>query len=319
MAVQIEIDGAKNVRVELVAEKKEARQILRSILVNMGFSQISFSNGVRELKRNMAQRRMDLVILEAHTNDGDICGLIRDVRHARFGGNPFLPFIALTPTPTKTVVASVINSGADDLLIQPYSTGQFLERIGVLVDHRKPFVVTSDYIGPDRRSSARRGEGEEIPRIDVPNVLKARANGDLNDREMQKTIARAMHQVNLMKIDRNGHQVVWLVARIMAGFSWAADMALDEEVIGFITRLREVAIESQSRLADTPYEAVSDLCDSLAELAGRMATTLENTPKRDLDLLVELGKAFEAAFKGDGKNAALREISNLTRGSNAIH
>jgi len=59
--------------------------------------------------------------------------------------------------------------------------------------------------------------------------------------------------------------------------------------------------------------------ESLAELATRMKSTLEKTPKRDLDLLLELGKAFEAAFKGDGKNAALREISNLTRENTVIH
>ena len=42
----------------------------------------------------------------------------------------------------------------------------------------KPFVVTSDYIGPYHRRDVSRDGADGIPLIDVPNTLKTRAMGE---------------------------------------------------------------------------------------------------------------------------------------------
>ena len=74
-----------------------------------------------------------------------------------------------------------------------------MERINYLAGNRKPFVVTSEYIGPDRRSGRKLKEGEEadpsddVPRIEVPNTLGAKASGESVDFvELQEMVANAM-------------------------------------------------------------------------------------------------------------------------------
>ena len=50
--------------------------------------------------------------------------------------------------------------------------------IETLIENRRPFVVTSDYIGPDRRTSPRETETSPVEKIRVPNKLRHTATGD---------------------------------------------------------------------------------------------------------------------------------------------
>ena len=61
---------------------------------------------------------------------------------------------------------------------------------------RKPFVVTSDYIGPDRRTKSE-GTRTENSSIDVPNTLEAKARcKPLGANVLQEMIGEAMFEIN---------------------------------------------------------------------------------------------------------------------------
>ena len=111
--------------------------------------------------------------------DGDACKFIAAIRHSEIGANPFIPVIATTWDPTPELVRKIIDSGADDLVVKPISVGHLLERVQSLVYKRKPFVVTTDYVGPDRHRTPSRMA--ETALIDVPNPLKARITGEDRD------------------------------------------------------------------------------------------------------------------------------------------
>lgn len=50
------------------------------------------------------------------------------------------------------------------------------KRIRAIVESRKPFVVTIDYVGPDRRDADR--SPRNVERITVPNALRAKVRRD---------------------------------------------------------------------------------------------------------------------------------------------
>ena len=64
-------------------------------------------------------------------------------------------------------------SGEDDVLIRPFSASFLAERVRTLVDARKDFVVTSDYIGPNRRKASDRSN--YVSMLEVPNTLRIKA------------------------------------------------------------------------------------------------------------------------------------------------
>ncbi len=71
----------------------------------------------------------------------------------------------------------MVNSGADDLLLRPFSTTLLGQRIEAHVERRKGFVITTEYVGPDRRKEP---GGGAIDLFDPPNSLKMKAKEKLS-------------------------------------------------------------------------------------------------------------------------------------------
>ena len=305
----------EQVRTLLVSENKLSRSIVKTILTNMGFNNISIVEDCSELEMAMKNFQPDMMIFDSGYSCDEIYELIKKLRHSDFGINPFMTVIALSYAPTTEVVSGVMTSGVDDLLIQPYSAGQFVERLKVLIEDRKPFVVTSDYIGPDRRKKERIGEGEIIPLINVPNALQACFNNKMDREKFSNMVTSMSQEINLMRLDRNGVQVTWLVERILSGFTPSNEGALDPEVIGHLQRLEEVAIESGHRLKDTPFAHVTDICEALLRLAEKMLSGSEDITEKDKKLLTELSNAFRISFKEIDSSEIAKHILAETSGS----
>lgn len=87
-----------------------------------------------------------------------------------------MPVIVTTWEADQDLVEKVADCGADALLVKPFAPKQLIERIEFLANRRKKFVVTSGYVGPDRRKDQTRES--PIPLIDVPNTLRAKVQGE---------------------------------------------------------------------------------------------------------------------------------------------
>ena len=85
--------------------------------------------------------------------------------------NPFVVIIVTAWEKSTGLINKVVSSGADDLLLRPFSTAQLGVRIESHVDRRKNFVITTDYVGPDRRKDTNRASNAEL--FEPPNSLKA--------------------------------------------------------------------------------------------------------------------------------------------------
>ncbi len=287
----------------LVDPDRNVRNIVRNILHDFGFRDLRTAETLTETQEAVTKAMPDLLISEVKLPDGDFCGFIRALRHHEIADNPFLPVIGITWDPTLEIVGQVIDSGADDLLAKPVSTAQLQDRINSLIVARKPFGVTSDYIGPDRRSGSKRKT--TIPLIEVPNTLKAKAIGEEPDTNLQQAIDRTIAEVNLHKLDRHAHQINWLLDGILPVLEGGA---MTTAARGMLERLLYVAEDSGRRLHGTPYEHVSELCRSLIKVSRDILDADDEPKKRDVSLLRPLGQAIKAGFDA-GTAAAAREIS----------
>ena len=109
-----------------------------------------------------------------------------------------------------------MDSGADVLVAAPVSPALILDRIDSLVNNRKPFVVTSEYIGPDRRFLDDRKS--EIELINVPNSLREKALGQFNSSRHNDLVAATRANINNQKIDRRVFQISYLADKIIQDF-----------------------------------------------------------------------------------------------------
>ena len=292
------------VDVLLVDTDLNTRQNIRNILYDTGFRKLRFGRRLTELRAALAVSMPDLLISETEFPDGDFCELIYAIRHHDIGTNPFLPVIGLTGNPTPEMVKRVIECGADALLAKPLSAAQVMERISDLIRERKPFVVTSDYIGPDRRKEAKRKS--DISMMEVPNSLKVKATGRKEETdEIQRTIDAAIEEVNLCKLERHALQIAILVDKIVPDLEKGV---VDEPVQGLVKRLLYVAEDSSRRMVGTKYDHVSELCRSLIKVTSAIRAAGDNPESKDVRLLKPLSQAIQVGFGADTA-AVARDIS----------
>ena len=291
--------------------KHEHRRTLRTALVAEGFRSIKDMSELDVLRDTVAKGLPDLIVLDLDMPDGDASQLIGDIRQGNLGVNPFIPIIAVTWDANMDRVNAAVNAGVDDLLAAPISVASLLGRIEVLIRNRKAFVVTSDYIGPDRRKGERERDST-TPLFHVPNTLREKVAGRRIDMtELQGLIDSVMFQINEQRLIRHSFQISFLVNLIVPALKEGrAGRDTDEH----IRRLAEIANECGMRLLGSSFEHVGELCRTLIEVTSRVAADPQSPNPRDLDLLVQLSHAVLAGFNpARGKAEMAGEITDMVK------
>jgi len=158
-----------NVVVLLGDEKSEMRRLLLDAFRSNEL------RGVREFSNFKALEIAasagvppDLIVTDAALPDGDLFALVERIRTGDLGANPFVPVILMTWNADGVAIKNAVDCGVDFILAAPFSLADVFKRIKILINERKPFVVSSEYIGPDRRRDPSRGD-TDIPQC-VPSA-----------------------------------------------------------------------------------------------------------------------------------------------------
>lgn len=187
---------------------------------------------------------------------------------------------------------------------------QFAVRMpDLLIEARKPFVVTTDYVGPDRRKTSDRED--TIPRVEVPNPLRAKAIGTKDIALDQKAMADAIANINLRKLERYAVQIGVLTELIVPAYESGA---FDQSVKDHVDQLMYVAEDTSRRLVGTKYIHIFELCDSLLSVVDSIAASGDAAQPKDLKLLPNLAKAIEKTFDvKEDTEAIARKIAASVR------
>lgn len=192
--------------------KRHLRKQTRSILNIVGFWHVEECETLDDVQHVLSGHQFDLAVLAVeHRHDG-VASMVNDLRRFRCGNDPFLPFILTSWDARLRVVRSIINSGADDFLANPYSTANMAERIDALVNYRKPFVVTEEYFGPDRRNAKARADDPGT--VEVPNALRARVEKRPALGPNSRMIESSMGKLCRVTV-RNVARRIWAIADIL--------------------------------------------------------------------------------------------------------
>lgn len=278
----------------LLAEPNVA---LRSQLVTQlnakGFTDIVQTGNMAGVLQGLAEGDFDVLIADTIMPEGDLCEIIWKLRHGVVGDNPFMIVITLIRDKTSEVVGRAVNAGADDVLLKPIDPEKVYERLSGMIRGRKRFVITTDYIGPDRRTRAR-AEGEEIPLIRVPNPLEMRTTGGMRRAEMRRVVEQAGLRINEEKVDRHVRQLAWLANHLSPHRS--GENVLPEEALRtYVNRLNVVAIDLTQRIRTTRMAHVTSLCLTLERVARECAADPHGMETPHWNLLLRLLDALPRA------------------------
>ncbi len=276
-------------------------QTIRDTMNHEGFRRMSGFNGLEEVRVSLRDGTPDLVVLDSGLKGGDVCSTVNELRYNELGRNPFVPVIVTTWEPSRDLIHRLASCGADAVLVKPFAPKQLMDRMESLAGNRRPFVVTSDYVGPDRSKETK--EQSKLPLIEVPNTLRAKVRGEpISIDRLQQEIDATMAQVNEQKLSRHAYQIGFLVGLILPAYQ---DGKLHESTSEKINQLVLVTQDVMRRTTGTQYEHVSDLCRSLIGVVTGIQDSFPKPAEKDMKLLSPLSDAILMGFHPDTDAAAM--------------
>jgi len=276
-----------NARVLLAEFNPQLRMCYEDVLVKIGFKNILSTDNLVDVKNAIVGGKIDLLICDTSMEDGGVINLIRAMRLGLLGGDIFPIVISTITNPTHALVQKVIDSGSDNILVKPIAFQAFKERILQLASRREAFVVTSDYIGPDRRQK-RRPDAMEVPKTQVPNPLHNKVTGFYSEDAYNACVSRAVDILNKLRIERQCYQIGYLVERIHPEGTEVVDhRKLPVEWRRLVFTARDLA----KRVKGSPYAHVNGMACTLVSFVKDMDETGSLTTN-DVQLLSHLSQGI---------------------------
>lgn len=268
------------------------RNATRASLHSLGYRNVEAVAALDMLANRLKTEPPDLLLAEVAGAESETCALIQAVRQGQLADNPFIVVIATTWRRDGSIIGQVVNSGADDLVARPISTTMLGERVRLLTARRKGFVVTTDYIGPDRRRDAR-AEARSAECVEAPNPLKLRTMDNLSDeevtRQLLETVRRGKEKLNREKVRRDAVQLCLQWRMLERRSPGARDFC---EVLPHIARLA-AEVKRRTGPDNAPMAnsaAAQQWCDSIAQsvqgLTEMMARTDNAAPAGEYQALM---------------------------------
>jgi len=235
------------------------RTATRAALYALGFRRTTTVSTLEAFVANIQKAPPDIALAEAQGAVEELCGTIQGLRQGGTGHNPFIVMIVTAWEKNTGLINRVLSSGADDLLLRPFSTGLLGQRIETHIERRKGFVITSDYVGPDRRKEdSSRANSAEL--FSPPNSLKLKAKDKLPPDVVSKLLdtelktAREMLQGEKLRRDSFQACILW---RLMQ------EMLPAREAPREVGRLAELAASIGRRSREQDIPAGVDWCDQM--------------------------------------------------------
>jgi DNA-binding response OmpR family regulator len=259
------------------------RAATRGCLEGIGFRDVQLAATLENLAARLKAAPADLLLCEVSGGEAKACAFIQDIRQDRRGSNPFMVIMATSWRHDSVVVSQVLNSGADDLVCRPFTDVMLAERIRQQIERRKAFVVTADYIGPDRRRDPRRS-GPEC--ITVPNALKTKALACAEAMRLESQIGEARAAISQQKMRRNAIQLCVQYRLLEQRRPGGHDFA---EVLG---RMRDLTEDLCRRAAGSQRSAL-ECCHAMRDSLAAIERMIETSKHEAEDMLLDLGPPMQ--------------------------
>lgn len=280
-----------DVRVMLADSRTHIRNTLKTALAHAGLENIEHAGRLAHIADALDQGLgPDILICDIGLEGGDTCRAIGAIRHHEIGRNPFLCILGITWNPTEAEVSRAINAGVDLLIAAPLSPTQILNRIESLVRNRLPWVITGDYVGPDRRKGADRTQNMAL--VEVPNTLKEKALGTWDQQRMRNQIAHAIGDMSSRRIERQAAGITRLADLIVAQSSLPGPTMVRLHM----DRLYSLVTDLDGRARRRGFTHVSQLCGACVGIVEKMRAQDSIPAERDVLILKHLAVAIRTAM-----------------------
>jgi DNA-binding response OmpR family regulator len=280
------------------------RQQLRDMFTAQGLKGVTCHATLDALKSMLIDNPPDLLVL-SDDFDAGVWDTIREIRHQKLGDNPFMLITVLVSPARRDALMRAIDAGVDDIVIKPVTAERVRERISLVTFHRPPFIASSEYVGPERRSTdSAPMKGRRIP---VLNTLLEKVKGrEFNKETLREAIASSLELVLQAQLDSQSSRLSVVCERLVEAYD---SKTITPEVQTDLVLLSNVLMEASdvaARLRDTQLVG---LCRSLSDSIIGLSQHYDEPSSREVELLHKITSAFRMAMEAP-KAAAQSEADD---------
>ncbi|MBI5163671.1 MAG: response regulator transcription factor [Magnetospirillum sp.] len=280
------------VRTLVVDQSPLIRQGVRMGLHSLGFREV-METGTIAGALAACREGVDMVILNYRVENNETAFVVREMRHGRLGRDPFVVVVMMLAAPNERQVRDAVDAGPDDLLLIPFAPDQLMARVRGVIEGRKKFVVTHDYIGPERRKAPR---GNSAPVFEVPHPIRARAIGVPGER-YQLLVKQTHDTMSKERTRRLAAAVEWEFRQIYAtardGASAAADM------VARLFKVENICEELTRRLGQEGLDTAN--ITAFSARCGRMKNTASRVEFLEIESAYNASRQIAQSFAEVGR------------------
>ena len=141
-------------KILLVDDNHHMRLVLTQILRGLGIRHILEALDGAEALQTLRHTPVDIIMTDLTMGPLDGIDLVNLLRNSPDSPNPFVPVIMITGHSTLRRVAEARDAGVNEFLAKPVTARGVIHRIGLVIEHPRPFIRSQYYFGPDRRRRA---------------------------------------------------------------------------------------------------------------------------------------------------------------------
>lgn len=162
----------KNINILLADSDSCLAQAVTHNLRAMGFSKISHVRNPADAITTLRTQPTSFLITEWDMKGGSGLELVRQIRRAQDSPNRTLPIIMMTGRGELQDVQRARDAGITEFVVKPFSAQALYSRIEQLIEQPRGFVVTENFVGPERRRRGLPPPGVEDRRVFKPKPVE---------------------------------------------------------------------------------------------------------------------------------------------------
>ncbi len=275
----------KNAHVLIVDGDRYMLILLKDILFKMGFVNITAVRKSSEALAAFQEKEIDILLTEWNTHPLDGVRLVQEIRRSELTRIALVPTILLSENSTEEAVKYARDCGVTEFLAKPYTVRSLYKRMEHVIDFPREFIISDEYVGPDRRRGARQ-EGylkqhEERRKVlplehGLSSKIKRRYNspvkimsGEALRRKMQlpkslrevivpEALAEAQKVIDSMK----GESLQW-IAEDMQVLSKLLHKLTKEENPKAVSQMQRRLLKLKSHAGTFGYDHIEEVAENL--------------------------------------------------------
>ncbi len=141
----------KHISILIADPDEKIRRLVKDVLAQAGFTNVMLTDCGEKAIEYIRENDTDLLITDWRMSPINGIQLTEYLRKHASSPTPYLPIIMLTGKAEHNDVSTARDTGVTEFLVKPFTAKALYQRLVMVIENPRSFIIAQDYAGPNRR------------------------------------------------------------------------------------------------------------------------------------------------------------------------